>query len=218
MNKPDVAFIEKVYDLASEYLIPQVHADLDRYINVANQIAKAIDKRYGKLTTIVSYRDIDSAKFYQELEGLKNDILNIINQIDQDLKEIDHAMDLGQWLTAIESASKEVAPKVSDYQNADRFQPVDGDKMPLRIGKWWKRRLYSISRWPIDLINFFRKLAGKELRQKRPWSHQIHLRNLLIYYFRDGLIVQFQELFSSGKKLESEIMLQVRGVELIICW
>src|SRR5690606_9455289 len=79
-------------------------------------------------------------------------------------------------------------------QDKERFFPQPKDSLVLRVLKYQKRVLFSISQFPIKTGNLFRKIFRKSVQPPRVWVHQIPLKQLVIFYLKDELALKMQSL------------------------
>ena len=87
-------------------------------------------------------------------------------------------------------------------EGKERYRKLSGDSLFLGIGKWWKRFFYNISKWPEKIANAFRKLFKRQVKELRPWHHQVKFRNLTEYYLKEKLSYElipiFEQIFKTS--------------------
>ena len=68
-------------------------------------------------------------------------------------------------------------------QSDDRFKWQPGDKRIVKLIKIPKRTIFYLSRWPVRLANFFRRIFKKQLRKKRILKIYNYLASFKFYVF-----------------------------------
>lgn len=91
----------------------------------------------------------------------------------------------------IESTSNSIKLEVKCYQEEDRFKTFPNDNLKSKFLKGIKRVGFSISRSPKYFLNLFLK----EKKPIIPWSHNVPLRRIYIYFFKDLLISKCLEYY-----------------------
>ncbi|WP_222933077.1 hypothetical protein, partial [Fulvivirga aurantia] len=87
------------------------------------------------------------------------------------------------------------------------------DTFLIKRGKWFKRIFRKIGGWPLATGNFFRKLFKKPVKQRPPAHHQIKLRNLTRFYFKEKLSQGLSDLLDHYYKAINQTTLLVWQID-----
>lgn len=86
-----------------------------------------------------------------------------------------------------------------EVQGEARFQVQSEDNWHIRRVKFWKRNWRSFQRIPLQVLNAFRKLFGKDARESQPWKYHLPLRNLTAYHYIEefsvGLLPALEKIY-----------------------
>ncbi|TRX54284.1 hypothetical protein FNH22_19400 [Fulvivirga sp. M361] len=146
-------------------------------------------------------------QYFQYLGKLKK-LQQQQNEVAKELRYI--AMAKSEWLKSVggyfkafevRTLHEEFAPfskALHDYvqtfdmhlrraQDMERFECQQSDGKAIKLGKWFKRLFYSISKWPEKMTNSFRRLFKKPVKPLKPWYHKIYFRRLSRFYLEEEL-------------------------------
>ena len=99
-------------------------------------------------------------------------------------------------------------------QSDDRFRRQPGDKRIVKLIKIPKRTIFFISRLPVRLMNFFRRIFKKETRPVTNWKYSLPLLKLCSFFFRYRIPLQLILHEEGCKKFISTSMLKLWELEL----
>ena len=94
---------------------------------------------------------------------------------------------LATFNTKIEEWVREFSKSKVVEQTQERFRPLEGDPAWLRILKFGKNTMFTLSVLPKRTSNYVRKLRKKEPKAVRYWSHIVPEQSLINWFFRNEI-------------------------------
>ncbi len=113
------------------------------------------------------------------------------------------------YTQAVNSFIDSLENSVRLSQNLDRFSSLKNDPLLIRFLKKIKRVFLILSQTPIWLGNLFRKLIKKEIKTERVWHQIVPLKQLTLFFLRDGFTEKILPILNAYYAKECEIYLGV---------
>ncbi len=95
-----------------------------------------------------------------------------------------------------------------EYQSAERFLKNYNDRLLIKVGKFFKRILFTLSKFPVSFTNLFAKIFNKKLKPARQWKQIIPLRNLIEFYLKENFLPSYITLLKKINNTISTLTLQ----------
>lgn len=174
----------KIEEAAKGFFLPILIEKLTRQQGAIHTVEKAL-KAYSQ--EIKRKATLNVVALIQETQQLKACISDIIDQGNVSLNKNTFEEDFASFVTAVDSFIQTLPKEVLEVQDIDRFHPGKGDRLLLKIGKFFKKISFQLSQWPVKLGNGIRKLLGRPAKPPKQWHHKIPVQNLSCFLLRNEL-------------------------------
>ncbi len=168
------------YTLKTEFnsILEQINDSKKLFESYENRM-KRVESKNGK------------AKYINETDWLKSSLFQLIENCYPPLEIISIEDFFQDFFKNIESTSSSIAKELKCFQEEDRFKTFPNDSLQTKFKKFIKRIGFAISSSPQHFLNFF----SKEKKAIKPWSHNVPLRRIYIYFFKELLISKGLEYY-----------------------
>ncbi|MBL3656175.1 ATP-binding protein [Fulvivirga sediminis] len=175
----------KTKGIVQKQFLVVLHRDIDFQITFLKQVRE--------LQQNILDGNIGSDNFESSLLLIKDYKSSLVKLVERRFAEpemINFDVDFLRFNQQMDDFIADLEDDLARPQDHERFYKTHGDSNFLRVRKWFKRRLYAVSKSPERFLNLFRKLFKKTVKPLRPWVHHIRLKNLVSYYFAGSLPIQ----------------------------
>ncbi len=165
----------------------------------AAQIEEFAEKAFSKLEALTGTFGKDKKTALDKIISLNYSLQRELNQKHLEIKAEDFDSRFYSILGELDEELEKLPEFVTVVQDEDRFKPLVGDSFLLKVLKFFKRVLYSITNFPIKFGNLLRRIGKKELKKDKEWKRKIPYRRLNEYYFK---ALFFQKVIPFFKPIE----------------
>ncbi len=207
INRSDI--YDEISYLTDTYFLPQIYEQFDRYAEIVDELGKYIEIHFKEFENIYHENEEDRVAQLNNAKLLKSKVFDLIDNYYDDRNPASFDRQHQEFIDHINDFCHLLPEVISVPQEKARFQTVQGDKFWIRINKWAKRILFNLSNWPVYLGNIWRKAFNKAPKAPKQWMHDVHLRNLVTFHFRNqygkGLVEIIGESFNITRSMLLEI-------------
>ncbi|MCA1746111.1 MAG: hypothetical protein LC655_00330, partial [Bacteroidales bacterium] len=99
---------------------------------------------------------------------------------------------------------------VTLLQDEERFRSMPGDSYRTQYRKSIKRMIRALQVTGLPIVNFFRRIVGREVLKAPTWKHQVAVRQIYRYALRNSLLnsllPRFEEVLCKVNELHYRLM------------
>ena len=195
MNNKHQQYYTQIKSLVLSHLTPVLLAKLEGQMQLIAEAKLSLNEYYSSLAQDES--KVEALDTVRKMKTLKETWAKSINELSSTntISQLDN--DFSTYFSELEAYAEALPESLLEDQNPDRFQPFPQDSFKIKIGKKLKKWGLQIGWIPDRIANWFRKTRGKPAEPLKLWKHQIPLRGLIIYHFRDLLVEQLIEMMQA---------------------
>ncbi|GJM29437.1 MAG: hypothetical protein DHS20C17_20720 [Cyclobacteriaceae bacterium] len=182
----------KVQDLVITYLAPVLVNKLKAQELLIKQIKQDLSEYDAHMAQ--EETKVEVLELVRKMKARKETLARTVNQMSIISEEIDLDQEFSEYFQQLETYANTLPESILEDQNHDRFQPFPNDKLVLKIGKLFKKWGLQLGWVPVKLANWIRKKANKPTKALKIWKHEVPLRGMISYHFRDLLVEQLIEM------------------------
>jgi hypothetical protein len=187
-QKETSSYTEEIKNQFNDYFLPQFNLHIKKQVDFLKEFAELADvfiRRYQSK----SYPDTEFINNLKILYYEKS--YELISQKYNRRYKQNFDQDLPEFIREINSYIHTLDQNIIRVQDEERFIINNDDTFKVKFFKRFKKFFYSISQFPIQSGNIFRRLFKKPLKEKRSWYHKVPVKNLTAFYLRDNVCLNF---------------------------
>jgi hypothetical protein len=188
-------YLSQIQNLVQEHLVPVLMDKLEGQRHFINEVRQnlsnnhtTVDQDDSKVQVLQQVRKIKARK---ELLAKSVNKLTIIPQ------EVELDEDFQQFFTELQAYVETLPESILTEQSLDRFQRFPDDPLKIKIGKTFKKWGLNIGWVPQKIANWVREKSNKPVKPLKMWKHEVPLRGMLLFHYRDLLVEQMLEMVQS---------------------
>ena len=192
MNNRHQQYYQKIHDLVLAHLTPVLVKRLEAQMQLVNQVRDNLTDYYAHMDHEESKVQILEMvrKIKRRKESLAETVNNMVLVSGKD--ELDE--EFGEYFDELQAYADTLPESLLEDQSFDRFQRFPKDRFKVKIGKTFKRWGLYLGWLPEKLANWVRSKTKKQVKPLKMWKHEVPLRGLIIFHFRDLLVEQLVEM------------------------
>ncbi len=188
-------YLTEIQNLVQDHLTPVLMDKLEAQKIFINEVKENLSNSYAEVD-----QDETKVKVLQKVRTIKarKELLaQSVNKLALIPEEVDLDQDFHDFFAALQSYVETLPESILVEQSLDRFQRFSGDPFRIKIGKTFKKWGLHLSWVPQRLANWIRDKVNKPVKPLNMWKHEVPLRGMLIFHFRDLLVEQMLEMVQS---------------------
>ncbi len=192
MKQQQQQYYQHIQELVLTYLTPVLTEKLEAQQQFISQVRENLQSSTGKVdqqgTKIKVLENVRRIKARKELLAKSVNELKIIPE------EVDLDEEFSEYFSHLQSYVDTLPGSLLEDQSLDRFQRFSEDPLRIKIGKSFKKWGLKLGWFPYRIVNWVRSKAGKSPIPLKMWKHQVPLRGMITYHFRDLMVEQLIEM------------------------
>ncbi|MEX0982810.1 MAG: hypothetical protein WD577_05295 [Bacteroidales bacterium] len=100
-----------------------------------------------------------------------------------------------EYARNLETSVAGLPKTVTLLQSEERFRPLPGDNYRVRYHKRVKRMIRGLQVTGLPIVNFSRRIAGREALKMPAWHHQVAVRQIYRVALRNSLLEELSPVF-----------------------
>lgn len=193
------ALVEKLGKNVSAALFQSLEREVDQFQKTAGDLEKLIPTLNNSAS-----ESMEAFRGYNDRLGeLISDTFQTPD--DTPLKDI-----YKRYTREIEELIADLPVSVTLVQDEERFRPLPGDSYRIRYRKGIKRMIRTFQVTGLPIVNFFRRIVGREVLKTPVWRHQVAVRQIYRQALRNSLLnallPRFEEALCSVNELHYRLM------------
>jgi len=137
---------------------------------------------------------VERLEMLRDIKIRKELLAKMVNEMILIPEEVALNQEFEQYFTALQTYAESLPESLLDEQSLARFQQIPNDKLKIKVGKTIKNWGLHLGWIPYKIINWVRVKGNKAPKPLKMWKHEIPLRNMVIYHFRDLVVEQLVEI------------------------
>ncbi len=186
MNHQHQQYFHRIKELVLAHLIPVLVNKLEDQVQLINEAKSSLAEYYTKIDQ--EDNKVEVLEMLRKMKTLKESLGNSVNNIAVINEDIDLDEDFNQYFIELKNYTDTLPEALLEYQSLDRFQPSANDTFRIKVSKRIKRWALVLGWIPQRFANWVRNKTGKPVTEIKPWKHDIPLKGLVTYHFRDLLV------------------------------
>ncbi len=186
MDHQNQQYFHQINELVLAHLAPVFVNKLESQIKLINQAKSSLAEYYADIDP--EDNKVELLEMVRKMKMLKESLASSVNSITMIGQDINLVEDFKEYFNQLKIYTDTLPESLHEYQNLNRFQPFPNDSFRIKVGKRFKRLSLILGWIPQRAANWVRRRTNKQAIDLKPWKHQIPLKGLLTYHFRDLLV------------------------------
>jgi hypothetical protein len=195
MDNKHQQYYQQINNLVLEHLTPVLKGKLENQAHLIESAKSSLANYYDNMDQ--EEGKVEVLELLRKMKTLKESLAASVNNMSALSPAVDLDEDFSDYFTGLQRYVDSLPESILEDQSPDRFLPFPSDSLGINLGKRFKKIGLSISWLPQRIANWFRKKRGIAPKELRYWKHQVPLRGMIIYHFRDLLIEQLIEMIQA---------------------
>jgi len=182
----------KVKELVVSYLTPVLVDKLKAQESLIQQIKQDLSAYNANMGQ--EENKVEILEMVRNMRSRKETLARTVNQMSLSTDKVELDEEFADYFDQLNTYAETLPELILEDQHYNRFQPFPDDKLRVRIGKYFKKLGLHIGWLPAKLANWVREKASKPVKPLKMWKHEVPIRGMVIYHFRDLLVDQLIEM------------------------
>lgn len=195
MKQNHQKYYQKVQDLVITHLTPVLVDKLKAQESLIIQIRKDLSEYNANMGQEES--KVEVLEMVRNMRARKETLAKTVNKMSLVSEEIELDKEFADYFQELLTYADSLPESILEDQSLDRFQSFPDDKFKVKIGKIIKKKGLQLGWLPTKLSNWVREKANKPTKPLKVWKHEVPLRGMIIYHFRDLLVEQLIEMMQT---------------------
>ena len=188
-------YLNQIQDLVQTHLTPLLLDKLEAQKHFINKVRENLSNCYAEVE-----QDETKVKVLQTVRNIKarKELLaKSVNEMAVIPEDVDLDQDFGAFFTELLAYVETLPESILEDQSLDRFQRFPSDSLKIKFGKTFKKWGLHLDWIPQKISNWFREKTKKPVKPLKMWKHEVPLRGMILYHYRDLLVEQLLEMVQS---------------------
>ncbi len=178
----------EVQKIVEDYFLPVLNQKLEKHADFISKYDAALKEVMGN-----NYLNMPKNKALRHFLSYKNKVEKLVEAEFKHRQTNDFDKDFEEYNTNLLLFVEGLDEAIILEQSIDRFQSQPSDAIVVKSGKWFKRVGRKVGGLPLGIANGVRKIFKKQTKEREPATHQVRLRNLARYYFKEQLSAELSK-------------------------
>lgn len=192
MNRKHHQYYQRIQELVLVHLTPVLVRRLENQVQLIKEAQSSLSDYYSH--TELEDDKVEILEMLRKMRSLKESLARSINGVSDSSQKPDLDEEFSDYFGELKSYADTLPELLLEDQSLDRFVPFPNDSFRIKVGKRLKKLGLLLGWMPRRIANWARSKSNKKIVPLKLWKHEIPLRGLIIYHFRDLLVEQIIDM------------------------
>ena len=185
-------YLSEIQNLVHMHLTPVLLNKLEDQKKFIDQVRENLANCHTEVE-----QDDSKVKVLQKVRKIrarKELLAQSVNELAAIPENVDLDQDFKEFFEELQMYAETLPESLLEDQNLDRFQRFPDDSLKIKFGKTFKKWGLQLGWIPRKIANWIRVKTKKSAKPLKMWKHEVPLRGMILYHYRDLLVEQLLEM------------------------